>query len=136
MALYNEALALAPQYAETYRQRALTLLRLGDRVQAQVDYGRFLELDPQARGRTRDEIQLYAQSGYARVGETEVALSRPHSACAGDGFARGAFDCGSFACAAWAGYRAVYRPPVAYNPAKQSETEIVDCARRVSARRL
>ena len=53
MELYNESLRLAPQYAETYRQRALTLLRLGDGVQAQVDYARFLALDPQALGRLR-----------------------------------------------------------------------------------
>ena len=77
MELYNEALTLAPRYAEAYRQRALTLVRLGDRVQAQIDYGRFLELDPQAQPRVKDEIKLFAQSGYAKVGETEVALNRP-----------------------------------------------------------
>ncbi len=91
MELYNEALALAPQYAETYRQRAMTLLRLGDSVQAQIDYGRFLALDPQARARVRDEIQLFSQSGYARVGETEVALSAGQSAFSRASFARAAF---------------------------------------------
>jgi tetratricopeptide (TPR) repeat protein len=75
MELYNESLRLAPQYAETYRQRALTLLRLGDGVQAQVDYARFLALDPQALGRLREEIQLFGNSGFAQVGETVVVPS-------------------------------------------------------------
>ena len=73
MELYNEALGLAPHYAEAYRQRALALLRLGDGVQAQVDYARFLALDPQAQTRLREEIQLFGQSGYAQVGETGIA---------------------------------------------------------------
>ncbi len=104
MELYNEALALAPRYAEAYRQRALTLVRLGDRVQAQIDYARFLELDPQAQPRVRDEIQLFSQSGYARVGETEVALNRP-------------------ALPVEAGPPIVetVAAPNAYNPAKQSD---------------
>jgi tetratricopeptide (TPR) repeat protein len=62
MAFYNEALVIAPRSAEIYRRRALVLLRLGDRVQAQADYLRFLELDPQAQNRVRQEIQLFEQS--------------------------------------------------------------------------
>jgi tetratricopeptide (TPR) repeat protein len=72
MELYGEALGLAPQYPETYRQRAPALLRLGDRVQAQTDYARFLALDPQARTRVQQEIELFGQSGYAQPGETVV----------------------------------------------------------------
>jgi tetratricopeptide (TPR) repeat protein len=72
MELYNESLRLAPQHAETFRLRAIALLRLGDRVQAQVDYARFLALDPQALGRLREEIQLFGNSGFAQVGETVV----------------------------------------------------------------
>ncbi len=75
MEMYAEALGLAPQHAETYRQRALTLLRLGDRVQAQTDYAQFLALDPQARTRVQEEIQLFSESGYARVEETAGAVS-------------------------------------------------------------
>ena len=70
MESYNEALRIAPQYAEAYRQRALTLLRLGDRVRAQVDYARFLALDPQSRNRVHEEVQLFETSGYTKVGET------------------------------------------------------------------
>ena len=77
MESYNEALRIAPQYAEAYRQRALTLLRLGDRVRAQADYARFLELDPQSRARVHEEIQLFEGSGYARVGE---AVGPPYGA--------------------------------------------------------
>ena len=73
MALYNEALTIAPRYAEGYRQRALTLVRLGDRVQAQVDYNRFLALDPQAPDQAREEVTLFEQSGRARLGESEAA---------------------------------------------------------------
>ena len=83
MELYNESLRVAPQYAETYRQRALALLRLGDRVQAQVDYARFLALDPQALGRLRDEIQLFGNSGYAQVGETTIVSSNVSPGAAG-----------------------------------------------------
>jgi tetratricopeptide (TPR) repeat protein len=75
MELYDEALSLAPQYPETYRQRALTLLRLGDRVQAQADYASFLALDPQARTRVQQEIQLFGDSGYAQVEDTVVTPS-------------------------------------------------------------
>jgi tetratricopeptide (TPR) repeat protein len=71
MELNNEALAIAPLYAAAYRQRALTLSRLGDRVKAQIDYNRFLELDPQAQTKLREEIQLFKDSGYARIGEAE-----------------------------------------------------------------
>ena len=113
MELYNEALTLSPQYAETYRQRALTLLRLGDRVQAQIDYGRFMELDPQARPRVRDEIQLFSQSGYARVGETEVALSNANSLPPPAPLASPA-PLGSTVVA-------MVAPPAVYNPAKQSD---------------
>ena len=77
MESYNEALRIAPHYAEAYRQRALTLLRLGDRVRAQADYARFLELDPQSRNRVHEEIQLFEESGYARVGE---AVGPPYGA--------------------------------------------------------
>jgi tetratricopeptide (TPR) repeat protein len=77
MELYDEALTVAPQYAEAYRQRAMTLLRLGDRVQAQIDYGEFLKLDPTARDRVRNEIQLFEQSGLARLGEAEAAAYGP-----------------------------------------------------------
>ncbi|MFZ1932398.1 MAG: tetratricopeptide repeat protein [Thermoguttaceae bacterium] len=73
MALYNEALTIAPQYAEGYRQRALTVLRLGDRVQAQVDYNHFLALDPQAAAQVREEVVLFEQSGRAPLGEAEAA---------------------------------------------------------------
>ncbi|MCE5269625.1 MAG: tetratricopeptide repeat protein [Planctomycetaceae bacterium] len=73
MELYNEALTIAPKYAEGYRQRAMTLVRLGDPVQAQTDYDRFLSLDPQAAGRMREEITLFEQSGQARLGESEAA---------------------------------------------------------------
>jgi tetratricopeptide (TPR) repeat protein len=107
MELYNEALTLAPRFAETYRQRALTLLRLGDRVQAQIDYGRFLELDPQAQPRVKDEIQLFAQSGYARVGETEVALSRPNIPPAPESLGPPVV--------------ALVAPPAGYNPARQAD---------------
>ena len=79
MELYYEGLSVAPQYAEAYRQRALTLLRLDDRVQAQVDYGQYLKLDPHARNRVRQEIQLFEQSGYARLGEAEAASYNPIS---------------------------------------------------------
>ncbi len=74
MALYNEALTIAPLYAEGYRQRALTLVRLGDRVQAQVDYNRYLALDPQAPAQTREEVVLFEQSGRARPGEAAAAF--------------------------------------------------------------
>jgi tetratricopeptide (TPR) repeat protein len=124
MELYNAAMALAPRYAETYRQRALTLLRLGDRVQAQVDYGRFLELDPQARDRTRDEIRLFAQSGYARVGETEVALSTPGSpvvAAPASVLPVGAAIAPPSAAAIGP---PLIRPPAAYNPAKESDLRL------------
>jgi tetratricopeptide (TPR) repeat protein len=73
MALYNEALKLAPKYAEGYRQRALTLVRLGNRVQAQVDYNRYLMLDPQAAGQIQEEIVLFEQSGRTHVGEADAA---------------------------------------------------------------
>jgi tetratricopeptide (TPR) repeat protein len=73
MALYNEALKLAPQYSEGYRQRALTLVRLGNRVQAQVDYNRYLLLDPQAASQIQEEIVLFEQSGRAHVGEADAA---------------------------------------------------------------
>jgi hypothetical protein len=59
MELYNEALTIAPEYAEGYRQRAFTLVRLGDRVQAQVDYNRFLALDPQSPDQVREEVTLF-----------------------------------------------------------------------------
>jgi tetratricopeptide (TPR) repeat protein len=112
MELYNEALALAPRYAETYRQRALTLVRLGDRVQAQIDYGRFLELDPQAQPRVKDEIQLFAQSGYSRVGETEVALNTPNIPPLAASLPSAPFG---------PTVVALVSPPAAYNPAKQSD---------------
>lgn len=73
MELYNEALRIAPRYAEGYRQRALTLVKLGNRVQAQVDYDRFLALDPRAPDQVRDEITLFQQSGQGRIGESEAA---------------------------------------------------------------
>jgi tetratricopeptide (TPR) repeat protein len=73
MALYNEALTIAPQYAEAYRQRALTVVRLGDRVQAQIDYNHYLALDPQAAAQVREEIVLFEQSGRAPLGEAEAA---------------------------------------------------------------
>ena len=73
MELYNEALTLAPRYAEAYRQRALTLVRLGDRVQAQVDYNRFLALDPQAPSQVQGEITLFEQSGRGQLGRPEAA---------------------------------------------------------------
>jgi tetratricopeptide (TPR) repeat protein len=62
MALYDEALRIAPRSAEIYRGRALALSRLGDRVQAQSDYRRFLELDPQGQNRVEQEFQLFQQS--------------------------------------------------------------------------
>jgi tetratricopeptide (TPR) repeat protein len=113
MELYNEALTLAPRYAETYRQRALTLLRLGDRVQAQIDYARFLELDPKAQPRVKEEIQLYSQSGYARVGETEVALNTPDNPPSPAPPLPAPFGPPVLAFAG--------PPPVVYNPAKQSD---------------
>jgi hypothetical protein len=73
MALYNEALTIAPQYAEGYRQRALTVVRLGDRVQAQIDYNHYLALDPQAAAQVREEEVLFEQSGRAPLGEAEAA---------------------------------------------------------------
>jgi tetratricopeptide (TPR) repeat protein len=73
MAMYNEALSIAPLYAEAYRQRALTLVRLGDRVQAQVDYNRYLALDPQALTQVKEEVVLFEQSGRAQFGEAEAA---------------------------------------------------------------
>ena len=92
---------------------------------AQVDYGRFLELDPQARGRTRDEIQLYAQSGYARVGETEVALSRPDIPPAPATASPAALSTAAVSPAPLGPAIAPFiRPPVAYNPAKQSELKL------------
>jgi tetratricopeptide (TPR) repeat protein len=74
MELYNEAAAIAPRYGEVYRQRALALVRIGDRVQAQKDYVRYLEFDPQARTRILNEISLYQGSGYAKVGEAEGVI--------------------------------------------------------------
>jgi tetratricopeptide (TPR) repeat protein len=73
MELYNEALTLAPRYAEGYRQRALTLVRLGDRVQAQVDYNRFLAFDPQAPNQVQEEITLFEQSGRGQIGRPQAA---------------------------------------------------------------
>ncbi|MEN6449877.1 MAG: tetratricopeptide repeat protein [Thermoguttaceae bacterium] len=73
MALYDEVLTIAPRYAEGYRQRAITLARLGNRVQAQIDYDHFLELDPKAADQVREEVTLFEQSGQARIGEAEAA---------------------------------------------------------------
>jgi tetratricopeptide (TPR) repeat protein len=117
MELYNEAITLAPRYAETYRQRALTLLRLGDRVQAQIDYGRFLELDPQAQPQVKDEIQLFAQSGYARVGETEVALNTTYSTSLPAPPPAASLPPSPFGTPVVA----LVAQPAAYNPAKQSD---------------
>jgi len=83
--LYNEALTIAPRYAEGYRQRALTLVRLGDRVQAQVDYNRFLALDPQAPDQVQEEVILFEQSGRGQIGQPEAAAYRygaPIAVCA------------------------------------------------------
>jgi tetratricopeptide (TPR) repeat protein len=71
--LYNEALTIAPLYPEAYRQRALTLVRLGDRVQAQVDYNRYLALDPRTPRQVREEMVLFQQSGHAQLGQAEAA---------------------------------------------------------------
>jgi tetratricopeptide (TPR) repeat protein len=73
MALCNDALTLAPNYAEGYRQRALTLVRLGDRVRAQVDYNRYLALDPHATAHAQDELVLFEQSGRRPPGQAEAA---------------------------------------------------------------
>lgn len=73
MELYNEVLTLAPRYAEAYRQRALTLVRLGDRTQAQIDYNRFLAMDPQSPQRVQEEIVLFEQSGRSQLGRSEAA---------------------------------------------------------------
>ena len=40
-------------------------------MKAQMDYNRFLELDPQARDRLLSEVRLFKDSGNARLGETE-----------------------------------------------------------------
>jgi tetratricopeptide (TPR) repeat protein len=66
-------LTIAPEYAEGYQQRAFTLVRLGDRVQAQIDYNRFLALDPRAPDQVREEVTLFEQSGLASLGEAEAA---------------------------------------------------------------
>ena len=88
MELYNEVLTLAPPYAEAYRQRALTLVRLGSPVQAQVDYNRYLALDPHAAaGPTRSVCSNRAVAhGRARWRPPRLATAHQlcparHSAC-------------------------------------------------------
>ena len=76
MALYNDALAIAPLYPEAYRQRALTLVRLGDRVQAQIDYNRYLALDRDAPRHVREELVLFQQSAWGQPGQAEAAAYR------------------------------------------------------------
>ncbi len=64
---------LAPQYGEGYRQRALTLVALGNPVQAQADYNRFLALNPQAPDQVQQEVTLFEQSGRTPIGQAEAA---------------------------------------------------------------
>jgi len=105
MEFYDQALKIAPRYAEAYRQRSLVLLRLGDSVQAEADYRRFLELDPSAQVRLQEEAVLLQRSGYAatlpRVSpgggvpeptmEGRVALADGYYGFARDAFQRGGY---------------------------------------------
>ena len=72
MELYNEALGLAPQYAEAYHQRSLAAAPPGRSTRPETHYARFLALDPQARLRVQQEIELFGESGYSQVGETVI----------------------------------------------------------------